>query len=436
MGFFLWRFRRFLLNLKQKSKLHYYALLICAGVIVIILSSILLLEINEATDVTERWSKTFGGPNADWGNSVQQTIDEEYIIIGNTDFYGTGNDDILLIKTDKKGNKMWNKTFGGPEEDWGNSVQQTIDEGYIIIGRTYSYGIGNNDIWLIKTDKEGNELWNKTFGGLGSDIGNSVRQTTDEGYIIIGSTKSYSKKNYDIWLIKTDKKGNKLWDKTFGESYADHGYSVQQTSDDGYIIIGTISDPGPILAGIGICRNIWLIKTDPHGNKLWDKTFGANLKFLTRYLDDQNNDGRSIQQTRDEGYIITGSTNSHGAGNDDIWLIKTDKKGNKLWDKTFGGPDADWGNSVQQTMDGGYIICGGSYFMGAERGDLWMIKTDKKGNKLWDKTFGGPDADWGNSVQQTMDGGYIIAGSTMSYGEGISDIWLIKTDACGRITLN
>jgi len=191
----------------------------------------------------------------------------------------------------------------------------------------------------------------------------------------------------------------------------DGGNSVRQTSDGGYIIAGW-SRP---LSGNG--GDVWLIKTDANGNKEWDKTLG----------DGDGDWGGSAQQTSDGGYVIVGATGSLGAGGGDVWLIKTDADGGSVWDRTFGGPGYDIGQSVQQTTDGGYIIAGTTWSDGASNGDVWLIKTDADGNKVWDEVFGGDDDDRGYSVQQTLDGSYIIAGETKSYGASWYDVWLIKT---------
>jgi len=295
----------------------------------------------------------------------------------------------------------WNKTFGGTEYDVGNSVQQTTDGGYIITGSTHSFGAFG--VWLIKTDSNGDEEWNKTFGGLFL-YGYSVQQTTDGGYIITG----YTEYAY-VWLIKTDSNGDEEWNKTFGGDWPNfaEAYSVQQTTDEGYIITGCKVQDDDF--------DVWLIKTDSNGNEEWNKTFdGTCFDF-----------GRSVQQTTDEGYIITGTTCLCDNGCREVWLIKTDSNGDEEWNKTFGGIDDDYGRSVQQTTDGGYIITGETESYGAGSNDVWLIKTDSNGDEEWNKTFGGIDDDYGMSVQQTTDEGYIITGFT-SYGAGSYDVWLIK----------
>jgi hypothetical protein len=367
------------------------------------------------------WSKTFGGLGDDFSQSVQQTSDGGYIIAGSTNSStssnGTGGVDVWLIKTDSNGNRTWDKTFGGTSNDAGISVRQTSDGGYIVVGGTSSYGAGGWDVWLIETDTNGNKVWDKTFGGTSDDAGMSVQQTSDGGYIIVGYTSSYGAGSEDVWLIKTDSNGNKVWDKTFGGTSDDEGMSVRQTSDGGYIAVGATTSYG---AG---SPDVWLIRTDPNGNGVWEKTFGGTSPDV----------GMSVQQTSDGRYIVVGYTSSYGAGSSDVWLIKTDSNGNRVWDRSFGGMSPDVGMSVQQTSDSGYVIAGFTMSYGAGSEDVWLIKTGSNGNKVWDKTFGGTSPDDGWSAQQTSDGGYVIAGFTMSYGDGGADVWLIKLGPEGGV---
>ena len=347
------------------------------------------------------FSIMFGGDESDEGNSVQQTTDGGYIVLGTTRSYGNGESDILLVKIDNVGNEEWRKTFGGINKDIGNSVQQTTDGGYIISGTTF-VNSSNPDLWLIKTDSNGEEEWNKTFGGNRGEYGGSVQQTSDGGYIFIGSFFSVEK-NQDIWLIKTDSNGEEEWNKIFGqEGNFEMGYSVQETSDGGFILLGEDFDTKSM---------VYLIKTDSQGNLMWENNGNEGYPY-------------GFQQTTDGGYIIS------------VWehpiyeLIKTDSYGIEEWNKTFGGSLGDVGLSVQQTTDGGYIITG--YIGTNGSSDVWLIKTNSQGTEEWNKTYGGGDSDGGHSVQQTSDGGFVIIGKTFSFGNGDYDIWLIKTDSQGN----
>jgi len=363
----------------------------------------------------------------DWITKVQQTTDGGYIAIGITETYAIGGMDAWLIKTDSIGEEEWNKTWGGPYADIALGGQQTNDGGYIMTGATTSLEGKGTDLWLIKTDSNGNEQWNKTFGfgGWIYDWALFVQQTSDDGYIITGSTMSYSAGDMDLWLIKTDSNGNEQWNKSFGGSLLDFGFVVRQI-DDGYIITGGTNSFGTY----GV-HDAWLIKTDSNGNELWNKTYG----------DKKNDVSHDVWPTTEGGYIILGYTNSYGDNYRDFYLIKTDANGSEIWNKTYDGADiVSWlevigyssGMCVRQISDG-YILLGttdASYGEGPLC--IKMMKVDNNGNEKWNQTYGGFSYDEGYWFNETSDGGYIICGSTKSCETSTFDGWLIKTDSKGN----
>jgi hypothetical protein len=299
------------------------------------------------------WDKTFGGPIEDVGYCVQQTTDGGYIIAGQSNSTLHDGGDVWLIKTDSNGNKEWDKTIGGTSNDIGRCVQQTSDGGYIITGFTCSFGVGC-DVWLIKTDSNGNKEWDKTFGGTREDEGYYVQQTSDGGYIITGDTFKFEEYDWAILLIKTDNAGNMMWNKVFYDWPWNEGRCVQQTTDGGFIITG--------FTGRYDRRYVWLIKTNNTGNKEWDRVIGDDAK------------GYCVRQTKDDGYIISGYKES-GFGFSFLYLIKTDNNGKIEWENTIGRPKAEDGYCIQQTTDDGYIITGASL-----NNNVFLMKTDKDGN--------------------------------------------------------
>jgi hypothetical protein len=360
------------------------------------------------------WERTYKIDHSA-GYSVQETIDGGYIICGITTTFNDVGWDVYLIKTNNFGDTLWTKTYGGIESDWGRSVKQTLDGGYIITGWTESFGNGDKDVYLIKTDGIGNIIWTQVFGGVNIDKGESVIETNDGGFVILGETTSYGNGIWDIYLIKTDHNGDTLWTKTFGGEFSEFGKSVQQTTDGGFIITGSTDTYG--FGGV----DVYLIKTDVDGNTLWNKTFGS----------DQDEYGQSVKQTSDGGYIIAGFTYSI---EDDVYLLKTDENGLLLWTKTYGGESMDWGYSVQQTIDNGYIVAGVTNSYGNGDKDVYLVKTNSIGDTLWSKAFGDIDIDFGHSVQQTSDLGYIITGVSTSFENGDTFVYLIKTDEDGIVT--
>jgi PGF-CTERM protein len=360
----------------------------------------------------EEWNKTYGGDRTDLAKSVFQTADGGYVFGGCMSSYLTtyeiGTSDFWLIKTDSMGNELWNKSYDGSGSEELKTAVLTSDGGYILTGTT-SVGI-----LLIKTDADGSQEWSKIFGGQSHEHPCSVLQTSDGGYIILGAKMIYGTRTrwYDSLLIKTDSKGNEEWSKAYDTGKYAQPASIHETDNNEYVIAGTLSgdDKG----------NFWLMKVDSSGNKQWDKTLEITGHYDRVY---------SMQQTSDDGYILVGSTSIHSASVTDLLLVKTDSGGNGQWNLTIGGSKNDDGRSVQQTSDAGYIIAGRTESHGSGEDDAWIIRIDLSGNEKWNKTFGGAGHDCTSCIQQTSDGGYIISGSTNSYYAGHLESWQELSDA-------
>ena len=304
---------------------------------------------------------------------------------------------LLVGTTFAQPDTLWTKTFGGSDSDCGRSVLETAENEFIITGDSSDY------LYLIKMDSEGNYLWSNTFV---NGEGNCVKQTQDLGYIITGCIGLYWD---EICLIKTDSYGNEQWNRNYG---AGIGNSVKPTNDGGYIIAGETNRNGT--------WDVILIKTDSLGNEEWNNTFGG----------DSWDDGNDILQTISGNYIIAGLTNSFGAGGDDVWIIETNSVGNSLWSKTYGGDGHDVCNCINYTTDGGYIIGATTKSLGAENGYFWLIKINSMGDSLWSNTYLGSPANGCYSVQQTVEGGYVMFGHTWPIDN--RDFVIIKTDLLGN----
>jgi hypothetical protein len=391
-------------------------------------------------------------------------------ISGDKTHANKGYEDYWVVKLDASGNKLWDKTYGANFPDFLTALQQTSDGGYILGGYSFS-GIngdktqasrGAYDYWVLKIDANGNKLWDKTFGGPASDQLYTLQQTADGGYILGGTSSSgnYGDKTEtsrglsDFWIIKLDAIGNKQWDKTFGGSNYEELFSLKQTADGGYILGGSSksTNNGDKSQGTNGLLDYWVVRVNASGNKLWDKTFGGG----------GNEEIHSLVQTSDGGYLVGGYSNSGmnwdksqaSKGLSDYWVLKLDTNGNKTWDKTIGGSDGDNLRYLQEATGGGYIL--GGYSLSPISGDktesplgYWVVKVDASGNKLWDKSIGpagGGAADL-RSMQQTLDRGYIIGGVCASGiggdktqpSQGLSDFWVVKlnptcSDLSGALT--
>ena len=354
-------------------------------------------------DVLAQWNRTYGGIGYEDALSVVQTSDGGYAIAGYTASFGAGASDFWLVKTDANGNMEWNKTYGGTNADVAYSIIQTSDGGYALAGFTGPYHY--YDLWFVKTDADGNMEWNKTFGGISNDVAHSVIQTVDGGYALAGWTESFGAGEGDFWLIKTDANGNMQWNKTYGwNEFCEEAFSIIQSNDGGYVMAGCLIDLFLHTA------DYWLVKTDMNGNMEWNRSYGGYprpsnaiysviqtsdggytlagrgefLLFKTdkngiiewhrRYEGSYVDEAYSVVQTVDGGYALAGVVNWFGGDDYDFWLAKTDINGNMEWNATFGGPGFDVAYSIVKTSDGGYTMAGSTESFGAGYSDFWLVK--------------------------------------------------------------
>lgn len=418
----------------------------------------LLFSFGAATALAQapaiQWQKSLGGSGDETAQSIQQTSDGGYIIAGHT--YSNNGDvtlnkgmaDYWVVKLGSNGAVQWQKTLGGSQTDKAYAVRQTTDGGYIVAGYSESTdgdvtgNHGNADFWVVKLNSAGTIQWQKSLGGAFGDFAYGVQQTTDGGYIIAGSTASVdgnvsvSQGGDDFWVVKLDNSGLLQWEKTYGGSFGDYAWAIQQTTDGGYVVAGSTTSLDGQVTGTKGFQDYWVIKIGATGTLQWQKTLGGTGDdFLY-----------AVQQTTDGGYIVTGETLSSDGdvtghkGLRDYWVVKLTNAGTLQWQKTYGGTDYDYGHAIRQTADGGYVIAGSTYSMDGDvvgsplQGgtSCWVVKTNSTGQIQWQKTYGGNGFDDLEAIVQTNDGGFAFASTSTSLdgdvtgNHGDYDFWIVK----------
>jgi hypothetical protein len=367
------------------------------------------------------FERVFGGPYNDGASSVRVTTDEGFILAGSTVPIDADYSDATLIKTDKYGQIEWKQVYG--LEEWSEGFAEAIptpDGGYIAVGsKAHSEKFEPPDIWVVKIDGSGSITWEKTIGDKETDESSDVISTGDGGYLVAGSFQhdTAQRQDVDAYLIKLNSSGTIEWDKKYGGTSGDKAGTVRQTADGGYAFVGYTDSFG---AGI---YDVYLVKLNAAGEEQWYKTYGGA---------DWDISGKMVI-TNDNGFLLAGWTANFGAQARDIYLIKTDASGNEQWYKIYGDAHKDGASDIIATNDGGYLVVGGlenTYFSNEWRTDLYILKIDASGNKLWDKTFGDYNDEGASCIREVGDGGYIISGGANSYGNS-SEVYLLKIDRLG-----
>ena len=399
-----------------------------------------------------QWQKCLGGIGYDQAQSIQPTTDGGYIMAGWTDSADgdvTGNhgsQDAWGVKISNTGSVQWQKVLGGTGSDYSTSIQPTPDGGYIVAGWTSSTdgditgNHGGYDAWVVKLSSTGSLQWQKALGGTADEYAESIQPTTDGGYIVAGYTLSNNGDvtgnhgNNDAWVVKLSSTGSLQWQKALGGTGYDSAFSIQPTTDGGYIVAGYTSSTDGDVTGNHGNQDAWVVKISSTGGLQWQKALGGSA----------TDQAFSMQSSPDGGYIIAGYSNSINGdvtgnhGSQDVWVVKLNSTGSLQWQKALGGTSDDQAKSVQPTSDGGYIVAGitGSFdgnVTGNHGGqDAWVVKLNSTGSLQWQKALGGTNGDYAKSIQPTPDGGCIVAGYNFSTNgdvtgnHGSYDAWVVK----------
>ena len=386
-------------------------------------SFLLLLMLNVTLGLSQTtFQKYYGGAQEEYGYSFQETSDGGFVVCGRTFSFGTGGWEGYILRLDQAGDTLWTRTYGNIQYDEVQDIDTTSDGGYILTGHTWTNDWAG-DVYLIKLDAMGNVTWDQTYGGtVGlSDKGYSVREASDGGYVVCGSTETYGQGGDDVYVIKTNSTGALVWTRTIGTTGAiEVGREIQQTSDGGYVITGYTDGAGTSF------YDVFLIKLNASGTVLWNYRYGGS-SYDFAY---------TVEETTDGGFILGATTNSFGAGDWDAYLLKTDSLGTLQWSKTYGLSGEDRAQAARQTSDGGYIICGRSNSVGSGGYDATLHKTDASGNLSWTKSYGGTLEDQAWFVREYSGGGYVVCGYSYNFGAGSKDLVMIRTDANGASGCN
>lgn len=355
------------------------------------------------------WDKTHGGNKGDRAAAIKTTSDGGFVLAGYTNFLGGLGSDLWLVKTDGTGNLVWDKTYGGNNNDEAYDVAVLPDGGFVVAGTTKSKGPGSHAAWLLRMNASGDLLWDKTYGGISWDNGRAVVPLADGGFAMAGHTWSEGAGGSDFWLLRVDNSGNLLWEQIYGGADYELLYALVGLPDGGYALAGRTDSKG---AG---GNDFWLVRTNQNGDLLWDRTFGGPASDAAH----------DVQVLPDGGFVLAGHRSGIG------WFVVTDIDGNLAWDKTYGQLGGDGFHAIELTVDGGLVLAGEAQSGGVMKDDFWLVRTDPEGNTLWEATFGGNDYDIADAIAVLPDG-FAMAGYTASKGAGGDDFWLVRVgQECG-----
>ena len=373
------------------------------------------------------WLKTYGKVNG-WSFSMAQLTDNGFMMVTGTPFDSADSADVRIFRLDEKGDIVWQKIFSSEEADYAFFIQQTAEDRFIVAG-TISPLLcecderADSDVWIFEIDGDGNLLWQKRYKGSGEEWAWTITHLSDGGYAVAGNTQTLDEDSKeDIFVLRLDSEGNVMWMNTYGgEGREDFVRFIYETAEGGTVLAGYTDSliDGP---GLGDILVLWL---DPDGNIVAQRTYGGSGGDWPN----------SFKPTRDNCTMLVGGTHSFGAGGSDMWILKLDRFGDPLWQKTYGGPEDDYGVSIIETQDNGFLVGGNTYSFGAGNVDAWLLKTDGHGSVSWEKTYGDEEYD-GVYIYlfETGEGGWLSGGWSQSFSAEGYSAWLFMTDESGAVS--
>ena len=358
------------------------------------------------------FQRIYGGSDWDRAYAVAGPLDDGgFLLVGETWSFGAGGYDMYAVRTDRSGTVLWSKTYGGSGDDYANDVIALADGGFLLVGRTGSFGAGSSDMYAVRIDKDGNVLWSKTYGGSDWEGANAVAgPLADGGFLLVGRTYG----GYDMYAVRTDRSGTVLWSKTYGGSGDDYANDVIALADGGFLLVGRTDSFG---AG---GDDMYAVRIDQDGNVKWSKTYGGS------FYEDANAVAGPLA---DGGFLLVGKTWSFGTGRDDMYAVRIDKDGYVLWSKTYGESRGDQANAVAGPLDDGGFLLVGKTYRGAREDEMYTVRIDKDGNVVWSKIYGRSDDDRAYDVIALPDGGFLLVGWT-DIGPG-ENMYAVRIDSLG-----
>lgn len=399
---------------------HFQTTLVIAGVVLLCFVATVAAQSSAPAVI---WEKTFDGISNDTVVDIAQAANGDYILIGETnvsepvsgaklimDTRGRISTP-LLVRIDPAGNLVWEKTFGNGAGGIGREVQVLPDGSLIATGSTGTAGTGQHDIYLFRIAADGTVIWEKNYGEAGNDRGLAVDVSPDgSGYLVTGLT-TFPDGNQDMILIRTDPSGNRIWEKTFGLGGLDIGLDVVAAPDGGWVVAGARGVTGPSNA---VSSDSYILKVDKDGNKVWETTLGGAGRDRANYI-----------ARTSTGYAVAGDEQNVTTGRSSMFLALLDESGNLKWEKTYSGLGNAQGFSVVPETDGGFALSGVTYATG-ETTEAYLVRTDSSGTIVWEKRFGDGWTRTAREIEKTPDGGYIVAGGITSTASHMQDIWVAK----------